>query len=629
MCSIAGIIDTTRARADASTALARMAGAMYHRGPDDSGVWWREAAHGPAVGLANTRLAIIDLSPAGHMPMEDAVTGCALTYNGETYNFQDLRREMDEPHAPWRSHTDTEVVLRAYQRWGAAAWARLRGMFALGLWDEAQQRLLLARDPFGIKPVYYYQTDELFVFASEIRALLASELVPRRLSRAGAASFLHYGAVDEPGTIIEGVRAVRPGHYLTVAADGGRIAAEETPYAADLLPSEAPARTRAEAVGRLREVLRESVKLHLVSDVPLGLFLSGGIDSSALVALASEVTSERPRTFSVVFAEQELSEAAHARRVAEKFQTVHTEIPLSEERLLSLMPDALAAMDQPTQDAVNSFVVSQAVRAAGVTVALSGLGGDELFAGYPGFQRARQMQAAARVPRILRHAAAAVGGALLNDSVTRKKTWRLLAGDGSADAAIDLGRQLFLAEEVEALSGHAPPTATAKLWPSARVGGDAINAASLHELQNYMANTLLRDTDCASMAHSLEVRVPLVDAAVASFVLPLPGAWKVDGARPKPLLVDALGDLLPPEIVNRPKMGFVLPIGGWLQARLRPEADAVFRDDALLAAVGLRPDAAATVWRRFLAAPRKVGYTRPWALFVLARWCALHDVKHE
>jgi asparagine synthase (glutamine-hydrolysing) len=293
------------------------------------------------------------------------------------------------------------------------------------------------------------------------------------------------------------------------------------------------------------------------------------------------------------------------------------------------MPDALAAMDQPTQDAVNSFVVSQAVRAAGVTVALSGLGGDELFAGYPGFRRARQMQTAARVPRILRHAAAAVGGALLNDSVTRKKTWRLLAGDGSADAAIDLGRQLFLAEEVEALSGHAPPPATAKLWPAARAGGDAINAASLHELQNYMANTLLRDTDCASMAHSLEVRVPLVDAAVASFVLPLPGAWKVDGARPKPLLVDALGDLLPPEIVNRPKMGFVLPIGGWLQARLRPEADAVFRDDALLAAVGLRPDAAATVWRRFLAAPRKVGYTRPWALFVLARWCALHDVKHE
>jgi asparagine synthase (glutamine-hydrolysing) len=627
MCSIAGIFSLEANAPQLPQSLAGMVGALRHRGPDDSGAWRREAVAGPAVGLANTRLAIIDLSPAGHMPMEDAVTGHVLTYNGETYNFRDLRRELEEPDREWQSQTDTEVVLRGYQRWGAAAWRRLRGMFALALWDEAEETLMLARDPFGIKPLYYYQTDKLFVFASEIRALLASGLVPRRLSQAGAASFLHYGAVDEPGAIIEGVRALRPGHFLTARAEGRKIVCEELAYAADMIPAAPQAKTRAEAVGSLRELLRETVKIHLVSDVPLGMFLSGGIDSSALVALMSEVTREKPRTFSVVFAEKQLSEAQYARRVADKFGAEHTEVMLRESRLLEMLPAALAAMDQPTQDSVNSFVVSQAVKEAGMTVALSGLGGDELFAGYPAFRRAQQMAKAAFVPRSLRQAAATVGEAFFYDSITRKKTWRLLAGEGRADETTDLARQLLLPEEVETLIGRAPAKASEKLWPTELAGEDVINAVSLHELQNYMANTLLRDTDCASMAVSLEARVPFVDTALASFVLSLPGAWKTDGARPKPLLTDALGDLLPPEIVNRPKMGFTLPFSFWLQSNLRAEVDKLMSDTLMLKVIGLNAEAARSIWQRFQAAPQKVGWSRPWALFVLARWCALHGVR--
>ena len=625
MCSIAGLISAQRNdKVNPSRSLEVMLGSLYHRGPDDSGVWWREAVDGPTVGLASTRLAILDLSPAGHMPMQDA-DGCVLTYNGETYNYLDLRRELDESESAWQSHTDTEVVLRAYQRWGADAWRRLRGMFALALWDETQQTLHLVRDPFGIKPVYYYHDGAVFVFASEVRALLASGLVPRRLSRAGAASFLHYGAVDEPDTIIAGVRAVRPGHCLTVREQAGRLEIRETPYAQNLLPAVSPFTNRREAVGVLRETLRESVRLHLASDVPLGVFLSGGIDSSAIVALMSEVTTEKPRTFSVVFAEEQFSEKTQARLVADKFGTEHTEIPLSEDRLIELLPDALAAMDQPTQDFVNTYVVAQAVKAAGITVALSGLGSDELFAGYPTFRRALQMRTAARVPRVLRRAAASVGGALSNASITRRKTWRLLASDGQAETAIDIARQLFLREDVEALTGGWPDTASPKLWPPAGANG-RINAASLHELQNYMANTLLRDSDGASMAHSLELRVPFVDTVVASLVVPLPGEWKVNGGRPKPLLLDALGGLLPDEIVYRKKMGFVLPFANWLQSRLRGKVDNVFADEATLKAIGLRPSAVQEVWQRFLKTPAAVGYTRPWALFVLARWCALHEV---
>lgn len=633
MCSIAGIFTAQRhatgtlEAGNLAHSLAQMTRALQHRGPDAHGLWWRNQAHGPAVGLGNTRLAILDLSPAGQMPMTHGAT--VLSYNGETYNFQSIKREIEstsEVRNAWRSHTDTEVVLRAYQTWGAAAWPKLRGMFAAALWDETPQELILARDAFGIKPVYYYQTKDLFIFASEVRALLVSGLVPRRLNRDGAATFLHYGAVDEPTTIIEGVRAVRPGHYLTVKLNAGKVTVSETPWAADALPQVPAVRTRAEAVKELREILRESVRLHLVSDVPLGVFLSGGIDSSAIVALMSEVTHVAPRTFSVVFDEQKLSEESYAALVAAKFRTEHKVIRLTGQDLEALLPDALGALDQPSQDAVNTFVVSQAVKAAGLTVALSGLGGDELFAGYPSFTRARKMATAARVPRLLRRAAATAAGVWLDDSITSRKTRELLAGDGQTATTVDLARQLFLSEEVKRLLGELPPKASEKLWPVSRAGRDVVNAVSLHELQHYMANTLLRDTDSMSMAHSLEVRVPFVDLAVASFVVPLPGAWKLAGSYPKPLLVDALGDLLPPEIVNRPKMGFTLPFAQWLQTTLRVEVERILTDDTSLQSWGLNAPAVREVWRRFLAAPHKVGWTRPWALFVLARWCARHEV---
>jgi asparagine synthase (glutamine-hydrolysing) len=426
--------------------------------------------------------------------------------------------------------------------------------------------------------------------------------------------------------MIEGVALLQAGHYLTITPQAGSLEVQELSYTKDWLAGSKAldGLDRAAAVEALRDALKESVRLHLVSDVPLAPFLSGGIDSSAIVALMSQVTNERPKTFSVVFDEQKFSEAPYARSVAEKFKTEHHEIRLSEQRLYEMLPAALAAIDQPTMDGINTFVVSKAVREAGVTVALSGLGGDELFAGYPTFRRALRMRSLSHVPGPLRKGVAALGARVLNRSMQQRKLWQLFEGDASPEASCEVSRQLLFFKEIESLladGGHYLSSAE-----ETENGSDTINSVSRYELRGYMANTLLRDTDCMSMAHSLEVRVPFVDAEIVRFVLSLPGDWKLNGGRPKPLLQDALGDLLPTEITNRPKMGFTLPFENWMQSRLRDEINETFEDEHRFESIGFRPGAAREIWQRFLRSPQSVGWSRPWALYVLAHWCAQHQV---
>ena len=604
MCSISGLLNLGPVSQDA---VLRMNHAQKHRGPDDQGV----ANCTPRVILGNTRLAIIDTSNAGHQPMNDPQTGNWITYNGETYNFKDLRHELD--HEPWSSNTDTEVVLRAYRHWGIDAFSKLRGMFALAIWDGQKRELVLARDRFGIKPLYYYVSDHLLIFASELRALLATGLIPRKLSRSGIDSYLATGSVAAPLTIVEGVRQLLPGQYLQVKTTQNR---NLTYTVAEFTRShQAPqSRNRADAVAQLRAELEESIRLHLVSDVPLGVFLSGGMDSSVLVALMSRISEQRPKTFSVVFDEAGFSEAPFSRAVAEKFQTDHCEVRLSEERLIEMLPDALASLDQPTMDGINTFVVSHAVKNAGVTVALSGLGGDELFAGYPSFRRALKLKSIPKTSKRALRAAAGIGRFALNGSVQREKFWQLAGSDGSPEAVYRITRQLFPTQIAEKKNGFV---------------SDVVNAISRLELEGYMANTLLRDTDAMSMAHSLEVRVPFVDVKVVEYALSLPGEWKLDhhnSAPPKPLLADAVADLLPRDFLARRKMGFTLPFEKWMQGRLRGEIASVLEDAKQIADAGLAVETTRNVWQRFLRAPRAVGWSRPWALFVLARWCQVNRV---
>ncbi|HEX8707835.1 MAG TPA: asparagine synthase (glutamine-hydrolyzing), partial [Pyrinomonadaceae bacterium] len=396
MCGIAGIISASGEREPESgargaglrEALARMVKYLDHRGPDDRGLSVL-SPKGCEVGLGHTRLSILDLSTAGHQPMSDPRTGNQITYNGEVYNFRELRGALGEGPDAWRSQSDTEVILRAYQRDGRECLENLRGMFAFGLWDAGRRKLLLARDRLGIKPLYYYAGRGFFLFASEVKALLESGLVPRRLDRLGLWHYLAYQSVPAPRTLVEGVRALEPGSWMTVDERGEREAgcywnmlSRGTAEARDAAP--------AESRRRVRELLHEAVALNLVSDVPVGAFLSGGLDSSAVVALMREAGAA-PRTFTVGFAESGYDEASQARRTAAHFQTVHTEIRLTQERLLEQLPEALAVMDQPTGDGLNTYVVARAVREQGIKVALSGLGGDEFFAGYPSFTRLKRM----------------------------------------------------------------------------------------------------------------------------------------------------------------------------------------------------------------------------------------------
>jgi asparagine synthase (glutamine-hydrolysing) len=626
MCGIAGIVSSPPWEPQSLRApLERMLTALRHRGPDDEGlsVLTPPEATDSAVLLAHTRLAILDPSPAGHQPMHDAQTGNCIVFNGEIYNFKHLRAELNGE--PWHSRSDTEVLLRAYHRWGSSFVERLRGMFAFALWDATRKQLILGRDPFGIKPLYYSISGDQLVFASELRALLASNLVSGSLCPDGLSSYLSFGSVEEPLTILRDVRSLPAGHLLVAEVKDQRLAVSVKQHSEPLDAD--PCNERPQSAELLREVLLNSVAAHLVSDVPVAAFLSGGIDSSAVVALMSRVADEPPRTFSVVFAEEEFSEGRYARMVAERCDAEHTEIPLSETQLLGMLPEALRAMDQPTMDGINTYVVSGAVRQQGIKVALSGLGGDELFGGYPSFARVQRAQWLDHVPLSLRRKATRLTAALAGGSPRAMKAAHLLTETDARDVYL-LSRRLFDDRTIGhlLLSANGSDPSRSKL-PALAPGFDPFLAVCIYELSHYMRNTLLRDTDCMSMAHSLEVRVPFIDRDVVAAALAVPSEHKINRTRPKTLLLDALGDLLPQEVWARPKMGFTLPFERWMRSSLRPEIDAVLLHSRRWDELGVRSDAPINIWRGFLQHPRSTGWSRPWALYVLAKWCDINNVR--
>ncbi len=592
---------------------------LAHRGPDDSGTILLKEAQ-PAtmeIGRGHRRLAILDLSPLGHQPMQDPVNGNWIVFNGEIYNFHQLRRELEGAGVEFKTHSDTEVILAAYRAWGESCLLRLGGMFAFALWDAARKRLLLARDPMGIKPLYYHQSAQTFLFASEVRTLLQTGLVPRKADPTGVLSYLAFGSVYEPWTIVEGVKAVSPGHVLTI--ENGSVNSREYWN---------PLRSSGTAdVDQLPAILRDAVLSHLVSDVPVGVFLSGGIDSSALVAVLSH-NGVRANTFSLVFQEEEFDEGQYSREVARRFGAEHPEIPVSQKDTLAILPEALRAMDQPTLDGINTYLVSAKTRAAGVKVALTGLGADEMFAGYSNFRRVPGMEALAnrfgRMPRLARRPIAS-SIALFAGKADRGRKLAELAQGGDSDVhPYFLARALFGPDDREALSGAGFEDSARALEAVLRESVarsstlDPVNRVSYLESQWYMRNTLLRDSDFMSMAHGLELRVPFLDRALVEACFRIPGPRKLQGNSPKSLLLASLGVELPPEVVNRPKRGFTLPFERWLRGEMRPVVET-----ALLVGnwdqTSISSSAVRAVWNRFLAG--ETSWSRPWSLFVLQRWC--------
>jgi len=650
MCGIAASIGHLDEAIEA--AVGRMNAAQLHRGPDAGGSW-RSANAGGARGvvLAFRRLAIVDLSAAANQPMHDEQTGNVLVFNGEIYGFEDLRAELVALGVKFKTRSDTEVLLRAYARWGTECIQRLRGMFAFAIWDARRKVLVIARDRIGIKPLYYARILEqgkatLFC-ASELRALLATGRLERRLSPAALATYAWNGFVNGDQALVLGVHELPAGHWAEITLEGElpRPRAYWTLPVARALDGEVRGSGR-DDLDELRAELERATRQHLMSDVPIGVFLSGGIDSSAIAALAARAGKGPICTFTIAFDDPNFDESGYARRVAEQLGTQHREILLTEADFATGLEAALACLDQPSFDALNTYFVSRAVREAGITVALAGTGGDELFGGYKSFQeipRGSRIAGRARVvPGALRRTLAriatrAVMGA--PGAIPPQTRWgKLEDALGTAGEIVDIyqvsyglfsGRFLgdLLDPDVagETLYGLAPQRRKALQDLIAEV--TPLRAISALEVSNFLGQRLLRDTDAASMAVSLEVRVPLLDHVVIEAAVRLSDRRRFEPLGRKQALRDAALDGLDPSIFERPKSGFVLPIERWARGGMQREVSEVLNDAKSCRAVGLAPEAVARLWQAFEAGAPGIYWSRIWSVFALLRWCERHSVS--
>lgn len=627
-----------------------MSAAMRHRGPDEEGFLLGEA-RAPGLALGMRRLSIIDLA-GGQQPIWNETKDVAVVFNGELYGYRDLRERLLLCGHRFATQSDTEILVHAWEEWGEDALNELRGMFAFALLDLRERYatapiLFLARDPLGIKPLYYTQTPQGFAFASEVRALLAAGAVPRSLSRDALTSYLLFGSVSEPVTLIEGVFSLPPGHRMLLhVPERRRVPRARQWWDPALSPSARDTRKPrdlASAAKKLRPLLEDAVKAHLIADVPVGLFLSSGLDSGAIAALAAKAQGGI-QSFTLTFPGTAFDEAAAARVVARHCWTKHTEVPLDGGAVVERLDEAIAALDQPTMDAVNTYFVSWAARKVGLKVALSGLGGDELFAGYQTF---------ADTPRLAR----LIRTAWFVPAAARKLTRFFVAALAGRGASPDAGRKAVAAWVSPDALPH-PYFFTRTLFPPGKleqiieprfrpstVGPDGVTleptwlgwlqraadearklepvaGISWLEMRSYMASTLLRDTDSVSMAQSLEVRVPMLDTPLMEFVSALPDAARRRPGMQKALLVEAIRDLLPGEILEQKKRTFTLPWEEWLRGPLRTKVEASFANPAAALTPVLRSGGVQGVWNDFLAG--KTTWSRPWSLYVLNEWCRRH-----
>jgi len=631
MCGIAGILAKPALVNDKT--LAAMASSLAHRGPDDQGTQiLRPAGSGdPAVGLVHRRLSVIDLSATGHQPMTDGRSGNWIVFNGEIYNHQELRRQLESLGHAFRSQSDTEVILKAYAQYGTACVDRLRGMFAFAIWDTQACRFFLAVDRFGIKPLYVCRREGLFAFSSEIRTLLRSGLVPKQVEPRAVETFLAYGAVQAPLTMVKDVCAMLPGQFMVHSAKDGSTTRSTYWRPAQAASAQVP-QSRREVVAQTREILADSVSRHLVSDVPVGLFLSGGIDSSAIVALVNSEHDGALQSFSVDFAEDRYSEQRYSDLVAARYCRNHTRIRIAEQDLVGFLPEALEAMDQPTIDGINVYAISRVVRQAGIKVVLSGQGGDEIFGGYSAFRHVPQILAVQSVlrhlPGALRSGAGSLADVLLRQRWIGSKIAQLVRSDPDRLTTYLTYRQVFNPTSRDRLLHHRDTSGTVNGVPAeiaeemdAQMRDlDPFACVSLLEMRLFMANTLLRDGDFMSMSHGLEIRVPFLDHRIAEFVFGVPAAMKSPRGVPKSLLVQAVNDLLPREILHRRKMGFMFPWDPWLRQKLRPRIQQTLDEFPEDNGLGLRMDGCRAVWAKFLHGERGVTWPRAWAIYVLLSW---------
>jgi len=621
MCGICGVIHFDGSPV-AEAALRPMVECIHHRGPDDSGVW---SADG--VGLGNTRLAIIDLSEAGHQPLSNETGDVWIAFNGEIYNFQSLRADVEKRGHTLRSRTDTETIVHLFEERGIDCLRLLRGMFAAAIWDGRSRELWLARDRLGKKPLYYYDDGKRLIFGSEIKSILAYPAVPRNLNRHAVPLYLTYGYVPAPETIFSGIRMLKPGCWLKVK--NGQV--EEREYWSPPTSTPEPRPSSAlhsadDAVASLLEHLRDAVRVRLISDVPLGAFLSGGLDSSAVVALMAEAASGPVKTFAIGFSgEPSYDETAYARKVADYLGADHHEF-IVEPQVVELVPKLAWHFDQPFGDssAIPTYLVSKLAREY-VTVALTGDGGDELFAGYERFRAARLAGQYRRLPEWVHRGAATVAARWPQGTAYRDPGRRALRFINAARLPLPeqyLGWVGVMSPELvdDLVAGPgANSAAHFKSYFRIEHGDDPLPALLDVNMRSYLPDDLLVKADRMSMAASLEARSPFLDHELVEFAATIPAPLKLRGGVGKFVLKRAFEGKLPREIIYRRKHGFGVPIGKWFRTTLRDYlGDTVLSERALGRGL-LRPEVVRRLAAEHISGERDHGHAL-WTLLMLEAW---------
>ena len=617
MCGIGGILNFNHKDVEKEP-LKRMADSMRHRGPDAEGFFLDHE-----LGLAHRRLSIIDLSAAANQPFIDGEDRFVIVFNGEIYNYAEVKSQIH--NYPFRTNGDTEVILAGYIQWGPESLSRLRGMFTIVIWDKQERELFIARDRLGVKPLYYYLDENQFVFASELRAILTVGNIKRTLDPGAVAEYFRYQSVSFPFSPVRGIRQLEAGTWMQIK--NGVVKTNKywdpTTTHYDFKYTE-----KKEVEHKVRELMLQSVKRRLVSDVPVGAFLSGGIDSSAVVALMAEAGDSSLNTFNISFDESEFDESRYADLVAKKFGTRHTQIRLRPEAMLDELTNALDAMDTPSGDGINTYVVSKAIHETGIRVALSGVGGDELFAGYPIFLNyihLLQKQWIWEAPEKLR----VLAGSFMGKG-ERKDRMRQILKLSSPEIAqtYPIFRQIIspaALRELTNLNGYGQETLSNQLLNKKQALAKLpfYSQVTAAEYMGYTQQTLLKDTDQMSMANSLEIREPFFDQDLVEFVMSVPDHFKVP-VYPKSLLVESLKPMLPDEIVHRKKQGFVFPWDQWMKKELRSFCD--LHINQIARRDFIHGDRLKYTWNSFLNGDHNIRWVEMWSFVVLNYWMEKNNI---
>ena len=635
MCGINGIIAINKAHRYREQ-VQLMNVALSHRGPDGKGLW-----NDNDIVLGHRRLAIIDLSHEGNQPMLSSDGNLVLVFNGEIYNYRELRQELND--YPYRTRTDSEVILAAYIKWGYHCAGHFNGMFAFAIWDCSKKELLLVRDRLGVKPLYFCQKPGLFIFSSEIRAILATGIASSKMSHTSVIDFLRYQTVHAPSTILEDVYMLMPGEWMrveTISSTGSQTDQPVVSFGQYWNLNNKPVKLSPEGKSKkevhkdIYQLLGKSVEQRMVADVPFGAFLSGGIDSSAMVGLMSQVSTQPINTFSVVFDEKDYSESPYSQMIAKKFSTRHQEIHLKPDDFVNMIAPALESLDHPSGDGPNTWVVSKITKQAGISMAISGLGGDELFAGYNIFKRLyflQKLNLFNHLPGLSKYLALKFLD-YRNPTVQIEKSRELLQlSRWNLINTYPVIRRLFSDASIKQIiyCDNLPADRVMEII-STMISDSTINRygdisqISKAELSTYMLNTLLRDTDQMSMSHALEVRVPFLDHELVEYVLNVDNSLKYPHT-PKQLLVESLNGLIPEKVVNRKKMGFSFPWDHWMRVELKSFCEHHLH--YLEKYPFFNGPQIEQLWHRYLNNDPLITWSRIWPVVVLSHWMEKNNIN--